>query len=162
VIAIADAGPVIHLSWVSLLPILDSQFEKVILPSAVHEELFRPPAGTRGIAAIRRQIEVGALVVYDGQMTVSISSPLGLGAGETEAISLALQLRGVFLTDDADARTEAEARGIPTIGTLGLLINARTRGDIAAMHPVLMQLRSQGFWLSQRLIDSVHEEEAGQ
>jgi predicted nucleic acid-binding protein len=112
------------------------------------------------VEAIHHEIEQGRLRIYTGRTPKLIDSSFDLGSGETEAITLALQLRGVLLTDDADARTDAEARGIPAIGTLGILIDARRRGDIASVHPLLVELRSQGFWLSQRLIEATRRAEA--
>lgn len=159
-IAIADTGPIIHLSWLGLLDLLHSQFEKVIIPSEVRRELLSAPDDTRGLTAILMAIEEGGLVVYEGTLPEFPGPSLGLGAGETGAILLALHLEGIMLTDDADARLTADARGIPVMGTLGVLMEARRRGLISAVYPLLVELRHQGFWLSRELIEAVRQAEA--
>jgi predicted nucleic acid-binding protein len=50
-----------------------------------------------------------------------------LDAGERDAITLATELQAdQLIVDDREGRREAERRGIPTIGTLGVLREAAT------------------------------------
>jgi predicted nucleic acid-binding protein len=59
----------------------------------------------------------------DGSLAVE------LGAGEREAISLALEMDGdVLLIDERAGRQEAEARHIEVAGTLAVLLQASLRG----------------------------------
>lgn len=62
---------------------------------------------------------------------------------------LALELRpAVVVLDDALARRIAENLGIPLTGTLGLLLDAKRRGLITQVTPLLDQLQSLGFRLA--------------
>jgi len=45
-----------------------------------------------------------------------------LGAGERSCLAIALHRQGLFASDDADARAEAQKHDIPVTGTLGILI----------------------------------------
>jgi len=75
----------------------------------------------------------------------------GLGPGETEVLALVLELPDtVAVLDDALARRVAQAHGISFTGTLGLLIDAKRAGLIAAAGPLLDQLQALGFRLSTR------------
>jgi predicted nucleic acid-binding protein len=45
-----------------------------------------------------------------------------LDAGEAAAIPLAERLGATVLCEDADGRSEARRRGLPVVGTLGVLL----------------------------------------
>lgn len=66
------------------------------------------------------------------QVSVAPNAALqGLGEGEQEAIVLAEQLQpDALIMDDRDGRQEAVRRGLPIIGTLGVLNDAAERGLI--------------------------------
>ena len=76
-----------------------------------------------------------------------------LGLGESEAIQLALELgAGVLLTDDRKARNAAAVHGIRCIWLLGLALEAKRRGRISAVRPVLEALeQTGGLYLSERV-----------
>jgi predicted nucleic acid-binding protein len=67
-----------------------------------------------------------------------------LGKGESEAIVLAQGLEGILLIDDSKARKEAERIGIECIGTLRILKEAKEKGLIERVKPVLDRLRDFG------------------
>jgi len=79
---------------------------------------------------------------------IDTTLPDALGAGEREAISLALELHAdVLLIDEWAGRKEAEARGIPAAGTLAVLLNAAVRGDVDLLSSI-EALKKAGFRLS--------------
>ena len=41
------------------------------------------------------------------------------------------------------------------VGSVGVLIAAKVRGDIAAIAPLLLALRSSGLWVSDALVSAV-------
>jgi predicted nucleic acid-binding protein len=78
-----------------------------------------------------------------------------LDAGQTEAISLALETRAEWVVlDDLQARRLAKDLGLSVVGTAGVLFAAKQRGFIAAVRPPLDALRAAGF----RLRRDVYEE----
>src|SRR5665811_693601 len=127
---VADAGPLIHLSWIDQLHILRELYEQTFAPRAVLNEIMKAP-GARGVPGLQRAFASGLVVVRN---VASLASPPGsvssqLGAGESEAIRLVKELNvGLLLSDDALARSEAERQGIKSVGTIGLLTRARDRG----------------------------------
>lgn len=81
--------------------------------------------------------------------------PEELGGGEAEAISLAVQIHcGVFM-DEKAGRAAARALGLKTIGTVGVLSLARSKGFVAELKPLIVKLQRSGYYLATDLVESV-------
>jgi predicted nucleic acid-binding protein len=79
---------------------------------------------------------------------------LGLGDGESSVLAYALANPGSgVILDDQAARNAATAMGIPSQGTLGVVVFAKTHGFIPAARPVVEQLRQQGMYLSDQVMN---------
>jgi predicted nucleic acid-binding protein len=70
-----------------------------------------------------------------------------LGAGERSCIAVAHHQKALFVSDDFDARRQAQAYGIPTTGTIGiLLLNIQhKRITLAKGNELLTQLIKLGY-----------------
>ena len=125
-VVIADTGPINYLLLIGYIELLPKLFEKVVLPSAVKDELSNPETPT----TVRKWIAAPPLWL-EMQHASSLKAIGGLGAGETEAIALALELRAdLLLMDDRRGVKAARGRGIEVTGTLGVLGLAGKRGLI--------------------------------
>ena len=81
-----------------------------------------------------------------------------LDAGETEAISLALELKlPAMLIDERAGSLAAQERGIAPIGTLNILLSADTHGFLD-FEQAVERLRSTNFHLNESLLNAVLEE----
>ena len=81
-----------------------------------------------------------------------------LGAGEAEALALALEIpESKVIMDDKLGRLVAQELEIPFIGTLGILLNAKQQGLIDLVEPLLVRLAELGFFLSERTRKAVLE-----
>jgi predicted nucleic acid-binding protein len=162
--AVADAGPIIHLSWIDRLDLLSALFEEVLVPAAVEHEVLRAGLTEPGVAAIRAAFTAGSLLVrpvQDPEAVARLQMATGLDRGESEAIALLHEAGAdVLLIDERRARRYAERAALPVTGTIGLLSRSRDRGLIPAVAPVLDDLRQQGFWISPELLERVRREEA--
>ncbi|MDP9371505.1 MAG: DUF3368 domain-containing protein [Chloroflexota bacterium] len=161
---VSDAGPIIHLSWIDHLDLLDALFEEVLLPPAVREEVLAAPTGALGLERIAAALGQGWLRVHPLpiEATAELRLPMHgvLAQGEREAIVLAQTLRAdLLLTDDGRARAVAEGRGLEVTGTLGILRAAREEGRLTAILPLVEELRRHGQWLSAGLIERIRSEE---
>ncbi len=58
-------------------------------------------------------------------------------------------------------RAEAARRGLGVVGTVGVLTQARDQGLIATALPLLLELHRLGQWMSEALLQTAREEEAG-
>ncbi|MFB2838283.1 DUF3368 domain-containing protein [Floridanema evergladense] len=79
-----------------------------------------------------------------------ILSPVAdiLGAGEQEAIALAVEIPdSLVILDDGLARRYAKTLGVQLTGTLGVILKGKQSGYLSEIMPVLDRLDSLGFRL---------------
>ena len=139
---VADASPLIALQQIGQLHLLQALFSEVIVPPAVAREIQPSVPGVPWIIERALAQPVAPLVLR-----------ASLGAGESEALSLAVEARaGRLLVDERAARRAAEALGLSVVGTLGVLLAAKRKGLIAELRPLVDELARQGFWVSPRLV----------
>jgi predicted nucleic acid-binding protein len=151
--AVSNTGPLIALAKVDLLPMLRSLFGRVRVPPAVQRELL---AGT-GDDVTRLQLAFADFLDVEPPPAPAqeVSDAVRhLGAGEQEAVRLALHLRALLLIDDHAARSVAKGTGLAITGTAGVLIQAKAAGLVPAVSPVLIEMRAKGYWLSDGLLDA--------
>ena len=75
-----------------------------------------------------------------------------LGAGESEALSLAVEIRADLLfVDERAGRRVAAALGVSVVGTLGVLLAAKRTGSIAEVRPC-GRAASTRLWVAPRLV----------
>jgi predicted nucleic acid-binding protein len=161
---IADAGPLIALARINRLKLLHSLYGKVIVPSVVWLEM--TSAGAFGdikaiqFAQTKAWLEIA---VEELNLNVDPASPLWIiDAGERAAITLALEFQQngtepLLILDDAAARASAKIFSLPMIGTLGVLMRAKSLGFLTAVIPLVVELRNSGYFFSEALISSVAE-----
>jgi predicted nucleic acid-binding protein len=155
VIVIADAGPLIYLSEVGLLHLLRDLYAGVLVPRTVYEEVVVHGHGLAGAAEVA---SASWIQVSDRPL----ASPLRLGllteldAGEAAAIALAVEVRAdLILLDERKGRKVARRLGLPVRGTLGVLVEAKKRGHLALVRPILDQLTAAEFRVSDAVKDEI-------
>jgi uncharacterized protein len=138
---ISNSSPLIGLERIRQLHLLQHLFGHIVVPPAVIREV-----GT--MLAIPPWIEQQTLSQAIGPQILSTS----LGAGESEAISLALEVHArLLILDDRPARRLAQALHMPVIGTIGILLAAKRRSLLPAVRPSLDALLDHDFRISQEL-----------
>lgn len=146
---IADSGPLIALAGIKHLDLLPRLYRRITAPHAVIKEI---------IASAHLSTEHNFLDQTPWLERLQAPVPLDalsivLGSGETEAIMLARQNPGsLLLLDDHQARRAAEALGLSITGSAGILVRAKCEGLIEAVHPLLSTMRTNGYYLSDRVI----------
>lgn len=145
-ILVADSSALITLARIGRLQLLRAMASVVYVPSAVFDEVVLFGAGRPGSEELANASWVVRRPVRD---TESVDLFRGrLGHGESEAIVLAKELGADFLVvDDATARRVAEEEGQRVVGLPGLLINAKERGLVSAIKPLLDAMLASGFFL---------------
>lgn len=157
-IVVADAGPIIHLSQVGLLRLLPALYRKILVPDLVYEEVVVDGDSLPGSAELREAgwIEV---VPHDSKAPLFQLLRAQLDPGEAAAIWLAVPRKpALILSDDRPARLTAERLGLTVRGTLGILGEAKRRGEVSELAPVLTALRNRGVWMSDRLVQRILSE----
>lgn len=149
---IADAGPLIGLARVGLLPLLQALYGTVAVPPQVFQEL-DVTAARPGSSALRKAAEAGWLVTIGLHDEVERLSLHGqLDAGESAAILLAEQQGSVpLLIDEKRGRAVARSRKVPVMETGGVLLTAKRQGRIESVRLALGMLADAGYRLAPSL-----------
>jgi predicted nucleic acid-binding protein len=153
VTAVSNTGPIVALAKVDELPLLRASYGEVLIPPAVHRELLAKvgPEAQRiddALAGFLRITSVPQAPPEVDRLT------RGLGAGEQQAISLALTSGGLLLMDDQAGRKAARQLGVAVTGVVGVLIKAKQDGRLHLVRPVVEAIRRHGYWLSDALVET--------
>lgn len=151
---ISNTSPIQYLYQTNLLNLLPTLYEQIILPQAVVTELTE---GSKLGVCLPDLTALPWVKTQQASNTLAIAAaPDLLGAGELEAIALALETQdALVLLDDALARNYAKQLKIKFTGTLGVLLRAKQFGHLPLILPVLEQLDRLGFRLDQATRDAV-------
>lgn len=151
---VSNAGPLIALARIGRLDLLPILFGEVWIPEAVRREVAVLGRDRPGAAEVNR-----ADWLHAEQVRHPVAVELlreRLGAGESEAIVLAVQERAdLLLIDEARGRRVAESRGLPVLGTVGLLVVAKGHGLVPSVRAILDELEAAGFRMGTDLREQV-------
>jgi len=150
VIVVSNASPLISLGAIGQLDLLSRLFGEVLIPLAVQQEV--------------KSVEISP---ESWVVPRKVESPMlpralerELDRGEAEAIALAVELRAdLLLMDERRGRRAAARFGLKVLGVLGVLVEAKRRGLIQSIEPLLIELQEQaGFRVSPALFQRALEE----
>jgi len=129
IVAVLDAGPLIHLDQLGRLGLL-SDFKELLVPQAVLDEALVHRPGMRLNALSNVEIITESPPLRPNLL--KLADEFALHAGERAALAV-LESRGghFLLSDDAAARAVAQAVGFQTHGTIGLILRSHRRGQIS-------------------------------
>jgi predicted nucleic acid-binding protein len=147
---VSNTGPLIALATIGHFDLLRQLFGEILIPPAVRAEIL-------DVNTVNAVTDADWIVVRTAQDEIAVQLLRGeLDPGESEAIVLARELNAdLFLIDDRSARRRADAIDLSTIGTLGVLLLAKTEGLVPVLEPLLGDLRRAGFHMSDELYDQV-------
>ena len=152
-VIIADSSPLIALAIIGQLELLPSLYQRILVPPTVWYEVTVGGQGLPGAQAVS-QLTWVEIQAPESQRVEPLS--ILVDHGEAEAIALAQSVEdSSLLLDDAQARRVAERLGIRRIGTLGILRRAKRDGLLEQIKPCIDQLRTNGIYIRQNLIDAV-------
>lgn len=139
-IVVADTSVLLNLALIGEIDLLQNLFGSVIAPQAVHDEFARLAASSGRFAGLSMPLWVSSQRVSDATLVAQLRATLD--AGESEAIALAIQIHAdAVLMDETEGRCIAQARGLRTIGIVGILIQARHAGLVNELGPLFLALR---------------------
>ena len=141
---IADAGPIIAFARIGRLALLPQVVGELVVPDAVYEELVVKGGDRPGAEEVRRGEGIQRHTLRNRQALTQL--PRSLAQGECEAILLAEEEGATLLVDERKARETAEQRGIEVVGSLWVLKEAKQRGMILAVRPIIEELLAIGYW----------------
>lgn len=143
-IVVTNTSPILNLSIIGHLDILESLYGKVFIPEAVLRELSAHGIQQPAIQEIP-WIEVKAVT---GHLLLDWFL-VSLHAGEAEAITLSKEIKSeLLLIDERIGRKVADRVGLKFTGLLGVLIEAKHKELITKIKPLLDGLIVKaGFWI---------------
>jgi predicted nucleic acid-binding protein len=153
---VVNASPLIHLARVSLLDLLrvPGQDVAVVVPFIVFQEVLRGARYDPTTSLVEQAARDWLAIVPTLPPHPGIDRGR-IDAGEIAVLTVALATPGATVVlDDLAARAEADRLGIPKIGTLRLLLDAKQLGIIPSVLAPIDRLRELGM----RLSDSVYRE----
>jgi len=148
-IVVADTSPINYLILIEEIDILTKMYGSVVIPRAVHDELLRasaPGVVRKWIAQMPDWLEVRTPAKAADAVLAS------LDPGERDAIVLAAELHAdQLIVDDRQGRHEAEMRGIPVMGTLGVLREAGALGPLD-LRAAVKRLEGTSFYIAPEVL----------
>lgn len=154
---VTNTSPLIFLAKLNRLELLQKAADEVFVPSAVIEEIRQhsDEASEKIEEALSSWLRVRQ--VKDRQIIDVLLADLDYG--EAEAIALAREISADrIIMDDLDARRLAWRLNLNVIGTLGLLLGARLRGELSSLKQEIDRLQREGFRASAALVEAVLRE----
>jgi len=156
---VSDASALINLARIGKLDLLHQLYGELAVPEAVWQEVVVDGAGQPGANEVQKATWIKIHSVTNKQLVRALQQDLG--AGEAEAIALALELKAdLLLMDERLGRETARHLGLRYTGLIGALRDAKHKGLIHAVKPYLDALRDiAGFRLSDALYLRVLQDE---
>ncbi len=149
---VSNSTPLIELSKIRRLELLRDVYGSLVIPKAVYTEVVINGEGKPGAAEVKEAPWIYPHAVTHRSKVQSLYARPSLDLGECEAIVLAEEISAAqVILDDRVAREVAVSRGLPVIGTFGVLLVAKAEGIIPTVEPILTALRAHGTRISQPL-----------
>lgn len=149
-LVIADTSPINYLLLIGHIDILPALFGKIILPSAVWDELKHPkaPLVVRSwVATPPSWLDVRPVSSFQD------ASLAALDAGEGAAIALAIEIHAdLVLMDDDEGVIAAREKGLEVTGTLGILSRAGQR-HLLNLADAFARVKQTNFRFRQEIMD---------
>lgn len=130
-IAVADAGPLIHLTEIGCLPLLRI-FNTLHIPDAVWSETVEQGRVPQGDFLELGIVQRHTLTQSETKRFTQEKGVEGLQDGERECLYLCQQVGvSILLTEDLAVREEAKRLNLTPVGSLGIVVRAYRVGQIS-------------------------------
>ena len=153
-IVVSNSGPLIALSKLGLLSLLQKIFGKIILPEEVWKEVVEKGKGKAGSDIIAKAEWIEVRKIEELSIEVLCKE---IERGEAEAIVLAKRINAdLLLIDEKIPREIAKSIGLNVVGVLGLIYEAISRGIVKRdFVKITEDMRRHGIWISDEVSEEV-------
>lgn len=153
-IVVVNTSPIIYLSSINKINILNDLFQEVFIPDAVKREVLSGGKDSSGFKEIKSKEWIKTKKIKNKLAKEYLLTDLD--DGEAEVIVLAEELKAnPIIMDDKLGRRIAHLRGFTVVGTLRILVTAKEKGLIDKVEPLLEKLKEAGFWISEDLYKAI-------
>ena len=151
---VVNTSPLIFLAELGHLDLLHRNADIICVPPAVLDEVRVKP--DRAAQAVDQATQSWLLVRKVGNRQAVEILQADLDLGEAEVIVLAREIGADrVVVDDLDARRIARRLDLELVGTIGLLLSARLRGEIPSIRGEIERLEALGFRVAPDLVEAV-------
>ena len=155
---IFDATPLIYLGKINVLEKITHFPEEKYTPESVYQEVVveGKKSGNPEVFLIENLLNAGILKIKtpaDDRYITHLKENPRIHRGDAEVLALALELDGIALLDDEEARGMAEIEGIEHHGTIYLLLRMMKMGLLTKEETIdsLDEMLRRGWWCSTEL-----------
>ena len=148
---VSDSGPLLSFARAGWLEILRQVLGEIVIPEAVFQEIAIHGKGKPGATEVAAGTWIKRAGIRDRAILNRLS--MKLNVGEMEALALAIEMDAALLIDEYEGRKEAQRLGIEHFGSLRVLTEAKERGIILQIKPVLDELIASGTYISESLYE---------
>ena len=146
---VSNSGPILSFARAHRFDLLREVVGTLTIPEAVYEDIVIRGAGKLGAEEVQHAAWITRAQVSDRTFVDQL--PQKLHVGEREALALTKELGATLLIDEREARRAAQQHGIAHFGSLRVLEEAKRRGLIPAVRPILDELIAAGTFISENL-----------
>lgn len=152
---ISNSSPLVNLSRIGRLSILRSLYDEIVIPEAVYKEVVENGYGMPGSLEVSEADWIVVRHVVDKKQLRILN--YDLDPGESEAIVLAIEENAdLLIMDERMGREMARHLDLLYTGTLGALMDAKGKGIINKIAPILDELKIKaGFRISDALVSQI-------
>lgn len=157
VIVVSNSSPLIGLSAIGKLDLLESLYQTIYIPESVFREVVLEGKSRVGEKEIKNALWIKKSEV-DNQKIKELSLITGLGQGESASLILAQTLSAdLLILDDLRARKFAQTQRQEIIGILGILLLSKATSLITEIKQPVDDLIAFGYWISPTLYQKILE-----
>ncbi|PZD72307.1 hypothetical protein C1752_03894 [Acaryochloris thomasi RCC1774] len=141
-IIVSDTSPITNLAAIDQLDLLHQLYGSIVIPTAVYNEMVAVDKVVPGALEVQTLSWIQMQAVGNTRSVADLQvNQDAIDLGEAEAIILTQELNAdLLLMDERRGRTLAIAYGLNVIGLLGILLQAKSKGLIPTVRPVMDQL----------------------
>ncbi|MDX2243503.1 MAG: DUF3368 domain-containing protein [Leptolyngbyaceae cyanobacterium bins.302] len=152
---VSNTSPITNLAGIEQLDLLHQLYGSITIPQAVYNEMANIGRTVPGALEVQTLPWITVHPVTDPDQVEALRAVLD--PGEAEAIVLAMELNAeLLIIDERPGRAIARQNGIPIIGVLGVLLEAKQQGLIGTVKPLMDRLINElEFRVSNQLYETV-------
>ncbi len=155
-IVVSNTSPLTNLAAIGRFSLLYQLYAQLHIADGVWHELNANGIAWPGSAEVAA---ASSWILHHTPQNGNLVTTLqhDLDRGEAETIALALELNAdLVLIDERAGRSHAKRLGLNVTGVLGILAEAKAKGLLLAVRPVLDDLRQQAnFFIAPRLYNHI-------
>lgn len=154
---IVNSTPLIVLSNINHLDILQKLYSDIYIPQAVFDEV--TAKNDSACQQIKNNLNwIHICAIKNQSMKRMYQAKLHDGEVEVMILAHENQNKDIIIIDDGAAKKTAKFLGLQVTGTLGVILKAKKENIISNVSSIMNQLIQNGFYITQEVYDFVKNE----